>query len=102
MSAQPDQRPGTCEEFIANLNGGSDEGLRGTAEVAQAQAARGSAAGKTPASKQIETPANSTAEAPPPAAKSGLVGSDWLWFTAAALAAALISGLFLLSRLVAK
>jgi eukaryotic-like serine/threonine-protein kinase len=112
MSAQPDQRPATCEEFAENLNGGSElEALIGTAEVEKDQtapelvrlpvptaAAHGTA--HVGASERKETATNSKAAMGPPAEECDDSGSDFLWLVAIALVAAVMAGLFFLSRLV--
>jgi eukaryotic-like serine/threonine-protein kinase len=111
MSAQPDHRPASCEEFVESLTTGSaSETVAATADDAHDQTARESpglpvphAAGRgvarVGAAAEIATPANSAAATVPPVKKSDRASSEWLWCAAIALVAAFVAGFFLLSRL---
>jgi serine/threonine protein kinase len=114
MNAQPDQRPGTCEEFVESLTGGVETLLDAvedetdqTADCSPpvpvpASATRCSAARCTApasASRQVATPPSSPVARIAPAEKSEVVGSDWMWHAAITLVAFLV-GFFLVSRLV--
>jgi len=112
MSAQPDLRPASCDEFAENLKVGSEpEGDLGNAEsekdpsapelvqlpVPPAPARKRE---PVPAPARNETRTNSQAAMVPPAEKSDDAGSDWVWLVAIAVVVAFMSGLFVLSRLV--
>lgn len=112
MSAQPDLRPASCDEFVENLNVGSEhEGVLGNAEIKKDPSAPeivqlpvppAPARNREPVrdSARNETRTNSQPAMVPPAEKSDDAGSDWVWLVAIALVVAFMSGLFFLSRLV--
>jgi eukaryotic-like serine/threonine-protein kinase len=98
MSAQPDLRPATCDEFVASLSGANEsEAAVGTIETAIEPTAGDVL---LPDAPSVADPMADAGDTEPTEAPWYAKASSWLWLAAGVLIAASMPGIYLLSRLV--